>query len=454
MTTGKAAVAVLTRNLRVDDNETVRRAGPGALVAFVDELVLRHVPRSCRRAWDFIDAALDDPGMDAVVRFRSVAELRRRVAPTVTLTFGDPFDVEAVAQLRRAFGAEAVTVVNDVSLVDPGSVKYYKVFSAFEKRVRAMLLGGTPTPRGGAVAVPTAPGEGVRREGLRLLRRAARLGDDYARFRDVMASDRGATGLGPYLARGVVGVREAWRSLGAVGAAAPGSDAASEAIRSQLVWREFYMHLRYHCPELSTRAWRADRTAAGMDDPRWWSDDARAWRAFREGRTGVPIVDAGVRQLLATGTMHNRARMIVSQFLTKDLRIDWRRGERWFASHLVDFDAANNAGNWQWNAGTGTDPEPFGKPRVFNPWLQAERHDPDAEYIMRWVPELRRMGATAREVHRWAHPQVRDAVLRRAGQRGPSSTRTYPAPIIESHAERREDFLRRLKVDMARKNAG
>jgi deoxyribodipyrimidine photo-lyase len=149
---------------------------------------------------------------------------------------------------------------------------------------------------------------------------------------------------------------------------------------AELGWRDFYAHLLWHEPRVARESFRPtlDRVA--------WTRDPEVIDAWREGRTGFPVVDAAMRQLRATGWMHNRARMIVASFLTKHLGVDWRIGEAHFMEHLVDGDPASNNGGWQWAASTGTDPQPWF--RVFNPTLQGRRHDPDGSYVRRWVPEL------------------------------------------------------------------
>jgi deoxyribodipyrimidine photo-lyase len=193
----------------------------------------------------------------------------------------------------------------------------------------------------------------------------------------------------------------------------------------QLAWRDWYAHLLWERPDLRRRALRPewDRIA--------WRDDPDGLAAWREGRTGYPIVDAGMRQLAATGWMHNRVRMITASFLVKDLLIDWRQGERWFFHLLGDGDVAQNVGNWQWVAGTGPDAAPYF--RIFNPVTQARRFDPDGTYVRRWCPEL------ASLPDRWIHApwEAPTAVLAEAGvQLG----RDYPEPIVD-HAEARARAL-------------
>lgn len=177
----------------------------------------------------------------------------------------------------------------------------------------------------------------------------------------------------------------------------------------ELAWREFYYSILYHRPDVETGPFH--QQYAGLK----WENDEKWFRRWCEGTTGFPIVDAGMRELLATGWMHNRVRMIVASFLTKDLLIDWRWGEQHFMQHLLDGDLAPNNGGWQWAASTGCDPQPYF--RVFNPWLQGKKFDPNGDYIRAFVPELAKVPAKA--LH---DPE---------GDRG-----KYPSPIVK-HATQR-----------------
>jgi deoxyribodipyrimidine photo-lyase len=182
----------------------------------------------------------------------------------------------------------------------------------------------------------------------------------------------------------------------------------SEPYRRQLCWRDFYHQVLYAFPDLPRRNYRR----GAPDD---WRDDPTALAAWQEGRTGVPIVDAGMRQLAAEGWMHNRARLITGSFLTKLLWLDWRDGAAWYARLLVDADLANNWGNWQWVAGTGNDPRPG---RRFNPIRQALRYDPRGDYVRRWVPELSHVDGPA--VHEpWRLAAAARAALRYGGPLAP-----------------------------------
>jgi deoxyribodipyrimidine photo-lyase len=202
----------------------------------------------------------------------------------------------------------------------------------------------------------------------------------------------------------------------------------------ELGWREFCRHLLFHFPDLPVRPWRAE--FEGFP----WRSDAAALRAWQRGKTGYPIVDAGLRELWTTGWMHNRVRMIVASFLTKHLLIDWRAGEAWFWDTLVDADLANNAANWQWVAGCGADAAPFF--RIFNPVLQGERFDPEGAYVRRWVPELARLPAP--DIHRpWSSDRLAEAGLLLG--------KTYPEPIVDHAAARRRalDAYARAKPERA-----
>jgi deoxyribodipyrimidine photo-lyase len=204
-----------------------------------------------------------------------------------------------------------------------------------------------------------------------------------------------------------------------------GAQRSAETWLNELIWREFYVAILLRFPHVRTGNFRT-----GLQGIRWENRED-AFAAWCAGRTGYPVVDAGMRELAETGWMHNRARMIVASFLVKDLLIDWRWGERWFMQQLVDGDVAANNGGWQWTAGTGTDAAPYF--RVFNPVLQGERFDPLGEYVRRWVPELARVPAAC--VHKpWEMPPD---VQRAAGC---IVGHDYPTPIVD-HAWARERTL-------------
>jgi len=224
---------------------------------------------------------------------------------------------------------------------------------------------------------------------------------------------------------GTIGIRRV--AHGVLGAAAGDERLRDHAAKfiEELRWRDFFAHVLWHFPHVEHGAFRRE-----FDALRWGGTDDQ-FAAWCEGRTGFPIVDAGMRELAATGLMHNRVRMIVASFLTKDLLIDWRRGERWFMTHLVDGDLASNNGGWQWAAGTGTDAAPYF--RIFNPVMQGERFDPVGRYVRRWCPEL--MLVTDDFIH---HPWQAPPLL--VAEAGVALGKDYPLPIVD-HAERREAAL-------------
>ena len=198
----------------------------------------------------------------------------------------------------------------------------------------------------------------------------------YGAHRDYPALE-GTSRLSVHLRFGTVSIRELVRHARAA------RSAGAQAWLAELIWRDFYFAILAARPDVVDRAFRREYEALQ------WEDDPAAFRAWSEGRTGYPLVDAAMRELNATGAMHNRLRMVTASFLVKDLGIDWRRGERYFAAKLLDYDLAANNGGWQWSASTGCDAQPWF--RIFNPVTQSRRFDPEGAYIRRWVPELARV---------------------------------------------------------------
>jgi deoxyribodipyrimidine photo-lyase len=226
----------------------------------------------------------------------------------------------------------------------------------------------------------------------------------------------GTSHLSADLRWGVLHPAQLLAELGDGYGAGTGDDRGASTYRNELAWREFYADVLWHRPQTAREYYRPELQGMGYDDGPDTADLVAAWE---QGRTGFPIVDAGMRQLLGQGWMHNRVRMIVASFLVKDLHIEWQHGARHFMRHLVDADLASNQHGWQWTAGTGTDPAPYF--RVFNPVTQGRKFDPDGEYVRRWVPELR--GVAGPGVHEpWllADPPQK-----------------YPKPIVEHAAERK-----------------
>ncbi len=255
----------------------------------------------------------------------------------------------------------------------------------------------------------------------RLLADFARRIDEYHARRDFPAV-KGPSYLSVHLRFGTLSIREAARL-----ARGRSSEGASTWL-SELIWREFYFMILAHHPRVIDHAFRPEYDAIR------WDDDEQSFAAWCEGRTGYPIVDAAMRQMNQTGYMHNRLRMIVASFLTKDLGIDWRAGERYFAEQLIDYELAANNGGWQWAASTGCDAQPYF--RIFNPVTQSQRFDPQGKFIRRYVPELAKV--PDKHIHApWMLPPVDQAAL------DCTIGRDYPAPVVD-HAQARERTLQRF----------
>jgi deoxyribodipyrimidine photo-lyase len=260
------------------------------------------------------------------------------------------------------------------------------------------------------------PGEDGAR--TRLARFVKEIAQSYKDRRDIPGVE-GVSRLSPHLHWGEISVRQVWKAVeSAVGP-------AGEPFLRELAWREFAHHLLWQFPELHEKPF-SEKFAAFP-----WREDQASLQLWREGRTGYPMVDAGMRQLWQTGWMHNRVRLVAASFLVKHLLISWRRGEDWFWDTLVDADLANNAMNWQWIAGSGADAAPYF--RIFNPVLQGEKFDPDGDYVRRFIPELGKLP------NEWLHkPWLAPAeILAKAGV---DLGGDYPRPIVD-HVEARQRAL-------------
>jgi deoxyribodipyrimidine photo-lyase len=244
----------------------------------------------------------------------------------------------------------------------------------------------------------------------------------YGERRDYPADDA-TSHLSPHLKYGTIGIREVYEETEAAKLDADGESERESVFefQDQLAWREFYTQVLWDRPDVVTQNYKE------YDNEIQWNDDPDALQAWKDGETGYPIVDAGMRQLREEAYMHNRIRMVVASFLTKDLLIDWREGYDWFREKLVDHETANDNGGWQWAASTGTDAQPYF--RIFNPMTQGEDYDPDAEYIKEYVPELE--GVPAETIHSWHELDL--------GTRNMHAPE-YPAPIVD-HSQRREEAI-------------
>ncbi len=319
---------------------------------------------------------------------------------------------EAVAK-RFVDDGRAVKSFDDRVLMPPGEVlngsgEPYTVFTPFKRKWGALLaergFATLSAPRAQSPTGITSDRVPDALDGFRTppdpslwpageehaLKRLKRFIDegvgDYARARDIPSED-GTSRLSPYLAAGVLSPRQCVsRAVEANGGRLLAGAKGPSTWVGELAWRDFYTHVLVAHPRVSmNRAYKRETERLA------WRDAPGDLARWEEGRTGVPIVDAAMRQLAATGWMHNRLRMVAATFLAKDLLLDWRHGERHFMRRLVDGDLASNNGGWQWCASTGTDAQPYF--RVFNPASQAKRYDPDGAFVRHWVPELRDVDA-------------------------------------------------------------
>jgi deoxyribodipyrimidine photo-lyase len=408
----------------------------------------------------WLDAALQARGSRLIVRRGDpLEELTRLLADSGAQAIYAEEDYWPYGQQRDARVADVLPLtltggltVHPPVLVHKADGTPYTVFTPFSRAWKALPqpglrdilaaperlpavpeLDSLPIPEEPSLAsdAPFVPGE---EEAWRRLQRFVGLDDPgvlkYAEGRDRL-DQAGTSQLSPYLRFGMLSARQAAvYALDAVntargGVAGSAGRKGAETWLSELIWREFYMAILYYFPSVLQQAFRPNLREVQ------WANDERDYQAWCEGRTGYPVVDAAMRQLVHEGWMHNRARMVVASFLVKDLLVDWRWGESFFMHHLVDGDPAANNGGWQWTAGTGTDAAPYF--RIFNPVLQGKKHDPKGIYVRHWLPEL------ARVPNRFVHSpwEMTPDVQRDAGCR---IGQDYPAPIVD-HAWARERTL-------------
>jgi deoxyribodipyrimidine photo-lyase len=446
--TAAPAVAWFRRDLRLGDNPMVEAAaaGGGPVVGlFVADDTLLGAAGGHRLG--FLAGCLDDLheqlGGRLVVREGDPVDVVARVAAEAGATavhvaedFG-PYGRRRDGAVARALAHDGVELVQTGSpyAVAPGQLRStsggpYRVFTPFHRAWTAVPVRpaheqpaaiawadgvrGDPRRFGGHQTDAFPPGERAAHDRLAaFLERAG----GYDELRDRPGVD-GTSRLSPYLKFGCLHPRQVLDALATLG-----DDRGAAALRRQLCWRDFYADVLFHQPASTTEPLQPRLAALPVDDG---PEARRRFDAWAAGRTGYPLVDAGMRQLEAEGWMPNRVRMVAASFLVKDLHLPWQWGERELRRRLVDADVASNAHGWQWVAGTGTDAAPYH--RVFNPTLQARRHDPDGTYIRRWVPELADIPAP--DVHEpWT------SLLAQATG--------YPAPIVD-HADERQEALARL----------
>ncbi len=448
------AIWWIRRDLRLTDNQALQQAlkcAEQVLPLFIMDPKLLQSERTSTRRVDFMLAGLK--ALEADLQSKASRLIIRHGDPIKVLT-----DLKQEVNFRSVFAEEdfsAFALQRDASVAElfdlnlcPGltvlppalTVKAdgspYTVFTPYSRtwRDKFVLTQTIPAPERISTpeqvygeSLPEPPidlntpfataGEGEAQRRLQRFLSAKIL--HYADDRDRMDLE-GTSSLSPYLRFGMLSARQAVNLAMAKIAEAGSESRGAEVWLNELIWREFYYSMLMHFPQVQKESFREELRGIR------WRNNEEDFKAWQEGHTGYPIVDAAMRQLRHTGWMHNRARMIVASFLTKDLLIDWRWGEKYFMQQLLDGDVAANNGGWQWTAGTGTDAAPYF--RIFNPVLQGAKFDPNGEYIRRWVPELRLISAPL--IHQpWTSP----AELARLGVR-------YPDPIVD-HAVARERCL-------------
>lgn len=413
-----AAIVWFRQDLRLRDNPALHAAATSAaavipLYIWSPEDEGKWPPGAASRWWLHhslcaLDGQLRQRGSRLILASGPTSSvLRKLVAETgATAVYWnrryEPAALECtlcVRQMLEHLGVSSVEL-NGSLLAEPkeilnGSGEPYRVFTAFQRRLLHDSQPGNLLPLPRTLRSPSSwpasqplqelrllpqvpwdaglqanwrPGEGAAQKALRGF--VSRMLTEYGRARDFPAA-RATSRLSPHLHFGEIGPRQIWHAIrGAAG---------HPAFLREIIWREFAYHLLYHFPQTPDRPLRQE-----FEEFPWRRND-RLLRAWQQGRTGVPLVDAGMRELWSTGWMHNRVRMVAASFLVKNLLISWRQGACWFWDTLVDADLANNTLNWQWVAGCGADAAPYF--RIFNPDLQSRRFDPENTYLARWVAE-------------------------------------------------------------------
>ena len=409
----------IRRDVRLEDNAALHAAldaGPVIPVFILDPNLLP-LTSVRRQAFLFdglreLDSDLQKRNSRLTVRGgKPVHVLHRLVQETNSKTIFAEEDYTPYARKRDTQIANELSLqlILGQTVHHPGSVKKadgkpYTVYTHFSRAWKSLLADiklipapktfpkvDLPRSEDLPESVPSKYFPAGEKEALRRLNQFADLPIyRYADDRNRMDLD-GTSSLSPYIRFGMIGLRQAvyYAKQALVNAGSAEASRNAEVWLNELIWREFYIQILYHFPHVAKTAFNP--SLANIP----WRNNEGEFQAWKYGRTGVPIVDAAMRQLKEIGWMHNRARMIVASFLVKDLLINWRWGEAWFMENLLDGDPAANNGGWQWTAGTGTDAAPYF--RIFNPVLQSAKFDPKGDYIRKWIPELSAVGT--KDIH-------------------------------------------------------
>lgn len=468
-----ATIVWLRRDLRLHDHLgflAAQKTGKAVIPVFIFD------PRdswgSASKWWlhhslEALKARLENKGSRLIVRKGSTEKeleklIREVKASSLFWTrLYEPSEIEKSEKIQKLGARLKIEIrsFNNSLLIEPEEIKnkqgkVFQVFTAFWKTCEAHINAAPPEKEANALPSPKrwpisidlkdlkllpkipwdrnfydhwTPGETFARTQLKKFASTNLI--EYSSSRNIMAIT-GTSRLSPHLHFGEIGPRLIWQEIGKIKTASPHQKESLQRFKEEIGWREFAHYLLLHFPHTLSRPLQK----RFISFP--WVRSAKMLRIWQRGQTGYPIVDAGMRELWATGWMHNRVRMITASFLTKDLLIRWQEGAAWFWDTLVDADMANNTLGWQWTAGCGADAAPYF--RIFNPVTQGEKFDPEGRYVRRWIPEISKLP------DKWIHRPF-EASKEVLGQAGIELGRTYPKPIV-NHDKARLNALKAYKT--------
>ena len=428
---------IFRRDLRIIDNRGLHAAAmtkESIMPIFIYNQTQTKPARNkyfSQRAFDFLNVCITDLSIDCLslrcyeTKQDDISVLKSIIKSTkkskqdqITSIYfnadlASPFAIERdrlLAEFCKTQDIKCVACTSEYSLVDPSKMaKPYQKITAFYNKYHT-TIDATITKevdQSQFIPCPCKTSQVSIKKGIKAVNRPAALQKlamikakkfkAYGTTRDDISNEQGTTRLSAYLKFGCISVREAFNAA-----------AGNTALQREFIIRAFYDQLAFHFKFKPLK----------YADKKWTGSD-KNFDAWTRGETGFPLVDAAMRQLANTGFMHNRCRMLVASFLVKTLHIDWRRGEQWFAQQLIDYHPASNNGGWQWASGTGSDTQPYF--RYFSPWIQSAKHDPQAVYIKRYIPELEKVPVKA--IHTWfkSYQTFQDT--------------NYPAPIVDLQTE-------------------
>jgi deoxyribodipyrimidine photo-lyase len=443
----KRSLHIFRRDLRIEDNTALNTAlkhSEQVYTCFIfnDQQINPHPYRSANglafmiESLEELSKAVQSAGGELIVLHgqpsQKIEELIKTLQIDAVFLNKDytPFSRTRDKEIQERCGALAVDYheYSDALLVEPTEFgkddgKPYTVYTPFFKKASKLTVPKPSLPSTTKLAKapkqlarisprdlwpndqsPQRISHGGRSNALQILERIS----DFSRYEEQrnLPALKGTTLLAPHNKFGTISIREVYHSI----ASRLGT---SHTLIRELYWRDFFTHIAWHFPHVFGRSFQRQ-----FDKLKWRQSD-QLFEKWCRAETGFPIVDAGMRELTQTGFMHNRVRMIVASFLVKDLHIDWRRGERFFAQYLTDYDPSVNNGSWQWAASTGCDAQPYF--RIFNPWLQQKKFDPDCIYIKKWIPELKQL--SNKYIHTLYEPDMTRSI-------------DYPNPIVEHSTQK------------------